>query len=160
MVVRRRRDEARMGLGTSVTRRAEKIKREKVSFYELILWSEDYYVYVVSESMETAYVQGHLRGWPLNSWEGEGGVGWVISGHQDFFFSSNLVGRIFFSLLNTLQDIFSLLISLQDFFSSKKGHVFTYTKCIYIYIVVIAVIVLIWSCKALKCCKLYKIIIV
>ena len=55
---------------------------------------------------------------------------------------------------------FSLLISLQDFFSSKKGHVFTYTKCIYIYIVVIAVIVLIWSCKALKCCKLYKIIIV
>ena len=54
---------------------------------------------------------------------------------------------------------FSLLISLQDFFSSKKGHVFTYTKCIYIYIVVIAVIVLIWSCKALKCCKLYKIII-
>ena len=79
---------------------------------------------------------------------------------KNFFFSSNLVGRIFFSLLNALQNIFSLLISLQDFFSSKKGHVFTYTKCIYIYIVVIAVIVLIWSCKALKCCKLYKIIIV
>ena len=54
---------------------------------------------------------------------------------------------------------FSVLISLQDFFSSKKGQVFTYPKCIYIYIVVIAVIVLIWSCKALKCCMLYKIII-
>ena len=68
----------------------------------------------------------------------------MISGHQEFFFCSNLVGRIFFFPLNALQDIcFSLLISLQDFFSSKKGHVFTYTKCIYIYIVVIAVIVLI-----------------
>ena len=70
------------------------------------------------------------------------------------FFLATLVGRIFFSLLNALQDIFfSLLISLQDFFSSKKC-------CVYIYIVVIAVIVLIWSCKALKCCKLYKIILV
>ena len=58
--------------------------------------------------------------------------------------SSNLVGR--------------------NFFSSKKCHVFTFTECIYIYIVVydqvmIAVIVLIWSCIALKCCKLYKIIL-
>ena len=45
----------------------------------------------------------------------------------------------FFSLLNALQDIFfSLLISLQDFFSSKKCRV-------YIYIVVIAVIVLIYG---------------
>ena len=88
----------------------------------------------------------------------DGGVGDFWSAR--IFFPSNLVGRIFVSLLNALQDIFSLLISLQDFFSSKKGHVFTYTKCIYTYIVVIAVIVLIWSCKALKCCKLYKIIIV
>ena len=53
----------------------------------------------------------------------------MIPGHQEFFFSSNLVGKIFFSLLIALQDIlFSLLISLQDFFPSKKGHVFTYTK--------------------------------
>ena len=37
-----------------------------------------------------------------------------------FFFSSNLVGRIFFSLLCALQDIFSLLVSLQDFFFLKK----------------------------------------
>ena len=80
---------------------------------------------------------------------------------KNFFFSSNLVGRIFFSLLNALQDIFfPPHFSAGFFFSSKKGHVFTCTKCIYIYIVVIAVIVLIWSCKALKCCKLYKIIIV
>ena len=42
----------------------------------------------------------------------------------------------------------------------QKSVVFTFTKCIYIYIVVIAIIVLIGSCKALKCCKLYKIILV
>ena len=50
----------------------------------------------------------------------------MISGQQDFF-SSNLVGRIFFSLLNALQDIFfSLLISLQDFFFSKRSRVYIY----------------------------------
>ena len=52
-------------------------------------------------------------------------MGWVISCQREFF-SSNLVGRIFFSLLNALQDIFSLLISLHDFFSSKKCHVYIY----------------------------------
>ena len=36
------------------------------------------------------------------------------------FFSSNLVGRIFFPLLNALQNIFSLPISLQDFFPQKR----------------------------------------
>ena len=66
----------------------------------------------------------------------------MISGQQAFFFSSNLVGRIFFFLLNALQDIFfpsSFLCRI--FFSSKKCHVFTFTECIYIYIVVIVVIV-------------------
>ena len=92
---------------------------------------------------------------------GGGGVGDFWS-PRIFFFPSNLVGRIFFfPLLNALQDIFfTPRFSAGFFFSSKKGHVFTYTKCIYIYIVAIAVIGLIWSCKALKCCKLYKIIIV
>ena len=47
----------------------------------------------------------------------------MISGQQDFF-SSNLACRIFFFLLNALQDIFFLLISLQDFFSSKKCRVY------------------------------------
>ena len=126
MVVRRRRDEARMGLGTSVTRRAEKIKRKKVSFYELILWSEDYYVYVVSESMETAYVQGHLRGWPLNSWEGEGGVGWVISGHQDFFFLAIWWAGYFFPSKYSAGYFFPPHFSA-GFFFLKKG------SCVYIY---------------------------
>ena len=98
-----------------------------------------------------------LRGRPFNSLGGGGGGDFWSS---RIFFSSNLVGRIFFSLLNAPQDIFSPPHFSAAFFSSKKGHVFTYTKCIYIYIVVIAVIVLIWSCKALKCCKLYKIILV
>ena len=50
-----------------------------------------------------------------------------------FFFLATLVGRIFFSLLNALQDFFSLLISLQDFFFLKKvsclhlQNVFTFT---------------------------------
>ena len=57
-------------------------------------------------------------------------------------------GQDIVSLLNALQDIFPLLISLQDFLPEKRVMLFTYTKCIYIYIVVIAVIVLIWSCKA------------
>ena len=66
-----------------------------------------------------------------------------------FFFSSNLVGRIFFSLLYALQDIFySPRFSAGFFFSSKKCRVYIY-RMYYIYIVVIAVIVLIWSCKAL-----------
>ena len=50
----------------------------------------------------------------------------MISGQQAFF-SSNLVGRIFFSLLNALQNIFFLFISLQDFFFLKK------VSCVYIY---------------------------
>ena len=48
------------------------------------------------------------------------------------------MGRIFFSLLNALQDIFPLLISLHDFFFLKKGSCI-YIYKIYIYIVVIAI---------------------
>ena len=89
----------------------------------------------------------------------EGG-GLVIFGQQVFFLLATLVGRIIFSRLNALQDIFFLSSFLCRIFSPQKSVVFTFTECIYIYIVVIAVIVLIWSCKALKCCKLYKIIVV
>ena len=67
-----------------------------------------------------------------------------------FFFPSNLVGRIYFFLSSFLCRIFFLkkvsCLHLQN--------VFTF------YNAVIAVIVLIWSCKALKCGKLYKIILV
>ena len=66
---------------------------------------------------------------------------------QQHFFSSNLVGRIF-SPLNALQDIFlSPHLSAGLFFPKKNGFVSTFTECSYIYIVVIAVIVLIWNCK-------------
>ena len=99
-----------------------------------------------------------LRGWPFNSW-GEGG-GWVISGRQELFFLAIWWAGYFFPSKCSTGYFFPSSFLCRIFFSSKKGHVFTYTKCIYTYIVVIAVIVLIWSCKALKCCKLYKIIIV
>ena len=62
-----------------------------------------------------------------------------------FFFSSNLVGRKFFSLSNGLQDkifFFSPHFSA-GFFFPQTSVVFTFTECGYIYIVVIAVIVLI-----------------
>ena len=51
------------------------------------------------------------------------------------------MGRIFFFLLNALQNIFFPLHFSAGFFSSKKCHVFTFTECIHIYIVVIVVIV-------------------
>ena len=63
----------------------------------------------------------------------------MISGQQDFFFSSNLVGRIFFSLSKPLQDIFFLSSFLCRIFFPQKSVVFTFTACSYIYIVVIAV---------------------
>ena len=90
----------------------------------------------------------NFRGRPFNSW---GGVGdfWSAS----FFFLAIWWAGNFFPSWMLCRIFFSLLTSPQDFFSSKKCRV-----CIYI--VVIAVIVLIWSCKALKCCKLYKIIFV
>ena len=77
-----------------------------------------------------------------------------------FFFSSNLVGRIFFFLLNALQNIFFPSSSaLQDFFFLKK------VSCVYIYRMYLHLHCgyccnsSIWSCKALKCCKLYKIML-
>ena len=83
----------------------------------------------------------------------------MISGQQ-VFFSSNLGGQdIFFPPKCSAGFFFSLLISLQDFFFLKKVSCL-HLQNVYIYIVVIAVITLIWSCKALKCCKLYKIILV
>ena len=44
----------------------------------------------------------------------------MISGQHVCFFLATLVGRIFFSLVNALQDNFFSLISLQDFFFLKK----------------------------------------
>ena len=50
----------------------------------------------------------------------------MISGQQAFFFSSNLVGRIFFFLLKALQDIFfPLHFSAGFFFPQKKKRVLT-----------------------------------
>ena len=65
------------------------------------------------------------RGRPFNSWGGGGGVDdfWSAS----FFFSSNLVGRIFFFLLNALQNIFFPLHFSAGFFFLKK------VTCVYIY---------------------------
>ena len=67
----------------------------------------------------------------------EGGMGdfWSAS----FFFPRNLVGRIFFSLLNALQDIFFSHFSAGFFFPQKSVVLTSFTECIYIYIVVIAV---------------------
>ena len=84
----------------------------------------------------------------------------MISDEQFF-----LATRIFFFLLNALQDIFfSPHFSAGYFFSPhfsagffpQKRVVFTFTECNYIYIVVIAVIVLIWSCKAYTKSFLYS----
>ena len=59
---------------------------------------------------------------------GGGGVGdfWSAS----FFFSSNLVGRIFFSLPYALQDIFFSPRFSAGFFFPQKSVVFTFTECI------------------------------
>ena len=58
----------------------------------------------------------------------------MSSGQQAFFFSSNLVGRIFFSLLNALQNIFFPLHFSAGFFFPQKSimclhlrSVFTFT---------------------------------
>ena len=65
---------------------------------------------------------------------------------QQVFFSSSPVGRIFFSLVNALQEFFFFSPHFSaGFFFPQKSVVFTFTECIYIYIVVIAVIVLIYG---------------
>ena len=61
-------------------------------------------------------------------------------GGQDIFFPPKCSAGYFF---------FSPHFSA-GFFFAQKSVVFTFTECIYIYIVVIAVIGLIWSCKALN----------
>ena len=84
----------------------------------------------------------------------------MISGQQAFFFSSNLVGRIFFFLLNALQNIFFPLHFSAGFFFPQKS-----VQCVYIYRMYLHLHCgyccnsSIWSCKALKCCKLYKIML-
>ena len=83
----------------------------------------------------------------------------MISGQQAFFFYSNLVGRVFFFLLNALQNIFFPLHFSAGFFFLKK------VSCVYIYRMYLHLHCgyccnsSIWSCKALKCCKLYKIML-
>ena len=52
-----------------------------------------------------------------------------------------------FSLPNALQDIFFSPHFSAGLFFPQKSVEFTFTECSYVYIVVIAVIVLIWSCK-------------
>ena len=89
----------------------------------------------------------------------------MISGQQVYFFLATLVGRIFFfpPKIYALQDIFfPLLISLQEFFfPSKKCRVYIYRMCLHLhcgYCSNSSNIEL--QIKALKCCKLYKIILV
>ena len=67
----------------------------------------------------------------------------MISGQQDFFFSSNLVGRIFFPSQMLCKIFFFSPHFSAVFFFPQKSVVFTFTGCSYIYIVVIAVIILI-----------------
>ena len=68
----------------------------------------------------------------------------MISGQQVFFLATWWAG-FFFSLINALQEIFFSPHFSAGFFFPQKSVVFTFTECIYIYSVVIAVIVLIWS---------------
>ena len=51
---------------------------------------------------------------------GGGGWGWVVISGKQYFFPSNLVGRIFFLLLNALQDIFSPPHFSAGFFFPQK----------------------------------------
>ena len=61
-------------------------------------------------------------------------------GGQDIFFLPKCSAGYFFFLSSFLCRIFF----------PQKSVVFTFTECIYVYIVVIAVTGLIWSCKALN----------
>ena len=84
-----------------------------------------------------------VRGQPLNFLVGK------------IFFSSNLVGRIFFPSQMLCRIFFFSPHFSAGFFFLKKSVVFTFRECNYIYIVVIAVIVLIWSCKKRMTFSLY-----
>ena len=61
-----------------------------------------------------------LRGRPFNSW----GRGWVISGHQAFF-SSNLVGRIFFPFFSHKLSITFVLHAIFFFRQELAGNFFS-----------------------------------
>ena len=60
--------------------------------------------------------------------------GWFISGEQ-VSFSSNLVGRIFVSPLNALQDIFFLTSLLCRIFFPQKNVVYIYRMYLYLHCV-------------------------
>ena len=72
----------------------------------------------------------------------EGG-GWVISDQQDFFFEQPGGQEIFFPPKPSARYFFFSPHFSAGFFFPQKSVVFTFTGCGYIYIVVIAVIVLI-----------------
>ena len=61
----------------------------------------------------------------------------MISGQQAFIFLATWWAGYFFPS----KCCFSSSFLCRIFFSSKKCHVFTFTECIYIYIVLIVVIV-------------------
>ena len=84
-----------------------------------------------------------FRGGPFNSWGG----GWVISGQQDFFFLATWRAGNFFPSQTVCKIFFFSPHFSTRFFFPQKSVVFTFTGCGYIYIVVIAVIVLIWAAK-------------
>ena len=80
-----------------------------------------------------------VRGRPFNSWGGGGGDFWS----SIIFFLAIWWAGYFFPSKCSAGYFFPSSLLWRIFFPSEKGHVFTYTKCIYIHIVVIAVIVLI-----------------
>ena len=73
----------------------------------------------------------------------------MISGQQVFFFPATWWAGYFFSLLNALQDIFFSPHFSAGFFFPKKVSCLHLQNVFACYIVVIAVIVLIWSYKTL-----------
>ena len=62
-----------------------------------------------------------LRGRPFNSWRGEG---WVISGHGELF-SSNVVGKMFFSLFSHKLSITFVLHAIFSFRQALAGNFFS-----------------------------------
>ena len=71
----------------------------------------------------------------------------MISGQQDYFFLATWWAGYFFPSQMLCKIFFFSPHFSAGFFFPPKSVVFTFTECIYIYIVVIAVTVLIWSCK-------------
>ena len=86
-----------------------------------------------------------IRGRPFNFWRG-GGMGDFWSAR--FFFLATWWAGYCFPSKFSAGYFFPSSFLCRIFFPEKRVMFFTYTKCIYIYIVVIAVIVIIWSCKA------------